>query len=308
MNSTYFCETSFSSKSNLSKNQKLVLVTFNIISIIVTVASNSLVIVTLKKTNQLSNMSFKLIFILSISDICLASMSQTLFTIMLSGFSDPTNCKFDSFVNFLAIVFTHTSAYIIVMIGFDRFARMKYLNRYASIVTERRIYMTLVVFALLSLVQGSFCPIGTMYSIFGKIRRVSFLIDGIIAGCAVGLYVATIFIVRRHTRNAHNRQLLNDVDHAVTRVASLILLVISIFYIPYILLTLTHSALSDKMSGSAKQNLDFLLFIGYSLGYCNPSANALIFLGVNKKARKFVSKAFCKKERSIASSFSELEA
>ena len=291
------CQTSYTSKSSLSNGQKQTLVALNLLSMAVNIVTNSAVITSLKRTNQLQNISLRLILFLSISDLCLALVSQTLFTVMLSNFSDKDHCEFDSIVNFFAIFLTHTSGYTIVLIGYDRFARMKYLNKYSVIVTKRRVHIALVVFTLLSLTQASLYPIGTMYSIFPKTKIIAVFIDVIIGGAALCLYIATIFIIKRHRRNAQNRQLLENVDKAVTRLASLILLAIIIFYIPYMLISVSHSVLSPKLPNIHKrQTLHFVLFFGYVLTYCNSSVNAIIFLCVNGKAKNFISRKLCRQD------------
>ena len=56
----------------------------------------------------------------------------------------------------LAVGWSHTSAYIIAVIGYDRFLHMKYLNRYSQVVKIKRTrFVTCLVLCL------SFAHIGT---------------------------------------------------------------------------------------------------------------------------------------------------
>ena len=276
----------------VSDGQKLVLIAFNLFSMAINILTNSLVIASLKITCQLHNLSLRLILLLSISDICAALVFQTLFAIMLFKYSDKDYCRFDSFVIFFGVFFTHISLYIVVAIGLDRFARMKYLNKYPLIVTKRRVHMTLMAFASLSLLQASMCVIGTISSILSTIKVIVLFIDVIIGLTASGVYIVTIFVIKKHRKSARNRHLLANVDKAVTKIASCILLALIIFYTPYALISVTHSLLSEKLSWSEKQALDFLFILSYVLIYSFSSANATIFLFINKKAKNFISKTF----------------
>ena len=292
MNVTTPCQTSYTPKNALSDGQKLVLIAFDLFSLSMNIFTNSLVIASLKITSQLHNLSLRLILLLSISDICSALVLQTLFAIMLVNYSDKDYCRFDSFVNFFGVFFTHISLYIVVVIGLDHFGRMKYLNRYPLIVTKRRVYMTLMAFMSLSFLQASMYVIGTIFSIFSTTKSIAIFIDVTIGGTAFGLYIVTIFIVKKHRQSAQNRQLLANVDKMFTRLASCILLALVIFYTPYALISVTHSLLSEKLSWSEKQALDFLFILSYVLIYSFSSANATIFLFINKKAKNLFPKHF----------------
>ena len=60
----------------------------------------------------------KLILCLSTSDVLLAVLGQPLFVAMLYNTSwDVDNCTIDTLVEFTVLLFAHTSAYIVLLIG-----------------------------------------------------------------------------------------------------------------------------------------------------------------------------------------------
>ena len=293
-NNSSSCKTSYSGKSNLSNGQLSFLVTFDVFVLVLNFFANATVILSLAATKQVKNVSFKLIQHLSISDCCLAIITQPLLAIMLSNYADRSYCKFETVVQFFAILFTHTSGYTIAVIGYDRYARMKYLNRYSEFVTNNRMKVTLFLVWLLSLLQALVYVFGTQLQFFDKGKKVIVAIDAVVALLVVSLYIMTIRVVRSHRNNAQNRELLKNVDKSVTSLATKILISIIVFYISYVIISFTHSTLIKKSEGQKKQWLEFSLFIGYILTYCNSSVNALIFLSLNKPAQKRLRQLFLK--------------
>ena len=262
---TEICETSYSGKSNLSDGQITFLVTFDVVTMVLNLLANIAVVLALIATKQLRNISLKLILCLSISDCFLAVITQPLFAIMLRAFAERSYCDFETVVQFFAILFTHTSGYTIALIGYDRYARMKYLNRYSEKVTENRMKGALVVAWILSLLQALVYVSGTQLGFFSQGKKFTVCIDALIALSVFLFYIMTVRVIRNHRNHSENRELLKNVDRAVTLLASKILLSIVVFYISYVIISLTHSALIEKSTGKKKQWLEFLLFVGYVL-------------------------------------------
>ena len=119
--------------SLLTSEHFITLVLVNITSVTVNVTANVLVIYILIKTEQLSNITFKLIFSLTTSDMLMTLTSQNLFAIILHG-------KYYSFkgaFTFLSVFFYHFRSYIFVLLGVDRYLRIKHYSNFRSIWTTR---------------------------------------------------------------------------------------------------------------------------------------------------------------------------
>ena len=185
-------------------------------------------------------------------------------------------------VQFFAIFLTHTSGYTIACIGFDRYARMSYLNKYSVVVTRRRVFTASFIIYLLSFFQGLLYVLGTKFDVFEKMKQVAVGIDFVIALFVVGIYLLTIKVVKEHRNNSQNRDFLANVDRKITHLAAKILLAVLILYGAYIVISVCHIILDKKLKGNAKAWLNFALHFGYLLTYCNSFTNAVLFLTMNK--------------------------
>ena len=276
------CLSTYRGKVFITDNQRYFLVTFDLLVLILNFTANSGVIIALVTAKFMRNTSLILLFLLSISDIFLALITQTLFAILIGGYADQTYCTFEMIVQFFAIFLTHTSGYTIACIGFDRYARMRYLNKYSVVVTRRRVFTATFIIYLLSFFQGLLYVLGTKFDVFEKMKQVAVGIDFVIALFVVGIYLLTIKVVKDHRKTSQNRDFLENVDRKITQLASQILLAVLILYGAYIVISVCHIILDKKLKGNAKAWLNFALHFGYLLTYCNSFTNAVLFLTMNK--------------------------
>ena len=282
------CLSTYSGRVYMTNYQRYILVTVDVIVMMLNFLANTSVIMVLLMTNFIRNTSLILLFFLSISDTCLALITQTLFAILIAKYSDKSYCTFEMIVQFFAILLTHTSWYTIVCIGFDRYARMRFLTRYSLVVTRRRVSLALSVICLFSFFQAMLYVLGTKYDVFTTTKQIAIGIDLVIAFFVISIYLLTIKIVRDYHMNSQNRDLLSKTDRAVTRLASKILLAILVFYGSYAVISICHFLLDKKIENNGKSWLNFSLHFGYILTYCNSFVNAILFLSMNKNAKSKV--------------------
>ena len=292
LNETATCLSTYSGRVYMTDYQRYILVTFDVIVMILNVVANSGVIIVLLMTKFIRNTSLLLLFFLSVSDICLALITQTLFTILIGQYSDQSYCTFEIIVQFFAIFLTHTSGYTVACIGFDRYARMRYLNRYSTVVTRRRVFTALSLICALSFFQAMLYVIGTKYDVFEKTKKLAVGIDFIMALTVIGIYLLTMKVVRDYHMNSTNRDLLSNVDRTITRLASKILFTILVFYGAYIVISIFYFLMHKKFENNRKSWLNFALHFGYVLTYCNSFVNAVLFLTMNKKAKSKILEFF----------------
>ena len=304
LSETLECLSTYSGKIFITDNQRYFLVAFDFLVLILNFMANSGVIIALVMAKFMRNTSLILLFLLSISDIFLALITQTLFAILIAGYADKTYCTFEMIVQFFAIFFTHTSGYTIASIGFDRYARMRYLNRYSLVVTRRRVFTTCFIIYLLSFFQGMLYVLGTKFDVFEKMKQVAVGIDFVIALFVVGIYLLTIKVVKDHRKTSQNRDFLENVDRKITQLASQILLAVLILYGAYIVISVCHIILDKKLKDNAKAWLNFALHFGYLLTYCNSFANAVLFLTMNKEAKPKILQFFGMKKKTDGNSHS----
>ena len=279
------CESSYTGKLYLHQPLKDILIALMVITMILNICANSAVIYALVRTEQLYNLSLRLVLFLCVSDCCLALFGQPLYIVMLANFSGNYYCNFDAVVEFFIYLFCHTSAYIIGLIGYDRFFRIKYLNRYQEVIKSWKVYVAMVTSIFLSFLQTSFQIFGIQHKIYRKVKMACICIDFVIISMMILPYVLSIRVIRKHSKHTVSRNLLKKVDNTISSIASRIMVTILILYSPYITFEVLLFSV-DKQSGlRKKQWLQFGVFLGYQLAIANSFVNAVIFISFNKKSR-----------------------
>ena len=119
--------------SFLTSEQLIILLVINITSMGMNVTANALVIYILIKTEQLLNITLKLIFSLTISDMLMTLTSQNLIAVMLHG----KNCSFKEAFTFLSVFFHYFGNYIVALLGVNRYLRIKHYFNFRSIWTTK---------------------------------------------------------------------------------------------------------------------------------------------------------------------------
>ena len=288
-------DTLYHGKKYFSEQQRLVLVVLTSTLICLIVVTNSLVILTLFKTKQLYNVSLRLLLLLSLSDCLFALFGGVPYVIMLSRFHDKTYCGIEVVTKFFMMLFGKLSAYILVVIATDRYARVKYLNRYSQVVTNRRFYIGFSLLLLVTITIPAFEVLAEMNQLKGNKlpgKAVQLLIDICMFLVGVTTYVMAIYTTKKHQRNASTLATVTDLKSSFLRLAKLLIITAFVFYVPYMLVNLTKALYVRKLRGDARRWLYFAMFLCYALLFCNSFANALIFLCVNKKAKRFLRRQY----------------
>ena len=285
---TTSCESLYSGKKYLNDYHIFILIIINISAMGLNLVANAAVIYTLFKRKLLKKLSMKLILYLSTCDLFIAIFTQPLFIVMLARFSAYDNCVFDMVAQFTIVATKHMSAYIIGLIAYDRYCKMKYLNRYTEIVRKAKLHGAVFIVALLSMVQATLYTIGTHYGRFHMAYFICGAMDSCLFLFVFAVYILTILVVKKHRSLSINKERLINVDRIITAMASRILLAGVLCYIPYIVMASLRSTIIDNSVGERRSNVTFLLFLAYDLIFLNSSINAMIFLTLQKGYHKNV--------------------
>ena len=113
---------------------------------------NVFIIYALRKLDKLSNISYWFIFFLSISD-CLVGITGLAFDVFMACCILQSDCPIQRYLSELRIFFLAFSGRLTTVIAIDRSIRMKYLNRYNSIMTKMKANTILILNTILGLVQ-----------------------------------------------------------------------------------------------------------------------------------------------------------
>ena len=213
--------------------------------------ANKCVLLKLINSKLLFNTSYILIFYMSFSDCCVALFVQRVYAIVITIYFNKSYCTLEMIVQFLFILFSHVSVCAIAGIGFDRYARIRYLNTYTGVVTKNRVVLACIAIAIYSLLHATLFAAGIKYNFFNTSGRVAATIDILIIIFITFVYLYIVKIIKDH-RRLITHDLLKSVNQKITTLASKILLAIGIFYGNYAVAKRLFILLKTKIKGSAR--------------------------------------------------------
>lgn len=283
-NNTAHCETSFNEIQNLPPTFTKGIVIGSSILMVPTTIFNAFNVYALVVTKQLGNPSLRLIFYLSLTDTCMGLIGQPLDIIVFSRANQqPRKCLFNMASECFLLFLGHMSAYIIALIGFDRYFRIKYLNRYSSIIKTWKIQLAIAICLFLAIAEALIHGLGPQLGIFQKVSAFESLSNILIFVLVLMPYILSIFKMKQHSRNASNRYLLASVDKVVTSTATCIIFAVIIMYLPYVGFCVCRFFILRR-----NRQPWFLMgsYCSYLILFTNSLVNALIFLSYNVKCRE----------------------
>ena len=276
MNKTsIYCHSNQIHTSYLRNSQLAILTVTNLTVTVGNVAANALVIYALIKTKQLYNVANKLIFMLSISDLLIGGVAQNFFIAVIYG----TNCLAGLIARVFSVFLINLSSYTIAIMGVDRFIRIKY---YASFI------LTLVSIACLAaLVNAVGLTIGFLLKLDQIFTRVNFFIGAIILSTVTFLQV----LVTRTSNTVHMESKI-DLAHAankiITKLSMRIMLLVLFCHAPLLIVHFIRSKFQAQFNKKGKSILEFIACLSIIIIYANSLINAILFLTMNVKAKRFL--------------------
>lgn len=276
MNKTsIYCHSNQIHTSYLRNSQLAVLTVTNLTVTVGNVAANALVIYALIKTKQLYNVANKLIFMLSISNLLIGGFAQNFYIAVIYG----TNCLAGLIARVFSVFLINLSSYTIAIMGVDRFIRIKY---YASFI------LTLVSIACLAaLVNAVGLTIGFLLKLDQIFTRVNFFIGAIILSTVTFLQV----LVTRTSNTVHMESKI-DLAHAankiITKLSMRIMLLVLFCHAPLLIVHFIRSKFQAQFNKKGKSILEFIACLSIIIIYANSLINAILFLTMNVKAKRFL--------------------
>lgn len=145
------CHSTILKVSFITQEQLAVLNAENLVFMLGNLISNAFVIFILNKTKQIANITYKLIFMLSVSDLMGELFAQTLLKAMFYVQS----CLVVHVFIFVSAFALHLSVYIVAIIGVDRYLRIKHYARFKTIWTTKVVISLILISAILALFQAA---------------------------------------------------------------------------------------------------------------------------------------------------------
>ena len=239
--------------SRLNSKQLAALTIVNLIVMVGNVIANISVMYALVKTKQMANITCKLIFVLSTSDLMIGVLVQNLF---MASFYE-RNCLLQKVLRFFSLFLAHFSCYIIAILGIDRYIRIKYFTKFKTI-WAKKVVLTLICIAFFHALQHA--VMGVIDSIMNS--RVSFIlyiaIEGTIAVMIVFLQIKTITISNKicGTSNISTAERTNE---KITRLSLRTMILLCFFMVPQLLITnILKTKNQDQLSDNERSMLQVI--------------------------------------------------
>lgn len=266
---------------NRSEHQMTVFACISSILSILTCLVNTVAVVVIKKTGQLSNQSVHLTYVICIMDIFHGILGLTSITLMISFFTD-FSCTVMLILDTVANFFIAAPSTIVVLVTLDRYLHIKYLLDYSLTFTPRRYRISLaLVFVAILLQAGLTTVITTEFGDIKKGKVVMKSIGVILLTISCVLYLISYFRLRKLQKQGTT---LSNSTKNITRIASLYLMLAIVVKV-FPLITAVLVGVVTEYTNTEENVLVYVyinLFINsYTI------FNACIFMFVNRLAKRY---------------------
>ena len=230
------CNSRIFDASFLTLTQVNSLIVDNFILMAANILVNALVIYILIKKKQISQIIYKLIFILSASNMLIRILPQSLLTAVFFG----VPCSFDEAFIFFTTFLCHTSYYTIVVLGVDRYFRIKHYATFRARCTTKVVSKLMCLMIFLALIQAVTITTGTA---LGKEHiGISFYIlgDRAVIGTVTFLQIKTI-----QTSNTLTVVSSVTMNKKISKLSMQNIILLCIFTTPHIVLYIAREIIVD---------------------------------------------------------------
>ena len=219
------------------------------------------------------------------------ALVNVLFTIYT--FKQNYSCTYELVTQFFNSTFSHSSAYFVVLIAYDRYLRIKYLQRYAEIMTKRKVDILILIMCILAFIQGGTITLESLYPHLQLLIRLRLPIDALAALLTIWFYLKTIFMMKLHKRRSLNKEIFQQVDTTVTKLSSVYLLFVILFYIPCIVAGVLKKIFKTEFA-------EFCYVLTLIMVYNNSFATGFMFLKLNRQANQLIRTMFKTKQKNVS--------
>ena len=281
--------TPYNGKLYLASTHVPILISLDSVILFCNLVANALVILITVRTTQLSNTAFKVIFNLGLAGIGQTIFGQTFFVIVvITG----TTCSIQYTVHFVILFFGYTINYTIGVIGFDCYLRVKYMARYATILTKKKAHLIVFFIDCFALARSSVIVTGFLAGKFKFIRALGDAIDYFSMSIIAFMKMASVIAIKIIVASSGNQEVMEETRKAIIKLSSRITIVFLIFSITSVTMLVIYNILRGSATGMERKIVEFLQILGYLIALINSLASAILFLLYNTKVKFFFRSIF----------------
>lgn len=281
MNQTLdFCFSYSINVTYLTLSHLVILTVINVIVMVGNVVLNTLVMYILTKTNQLSNITCKVILTLSMSDLEIGAVAQNLFLAVLYS----PSCSINLVTRTISTFSTNFSGYTTAILGVDRFVRIKYFTKVKTILTSRFTLISMAFLAALFNAVG--VPMGLLL-----MKENLFASVALVLAVTVVTSVTLLQVLVIRTSDAVSNESIDNsqvVNKKINKLSMSIMLALLFFTTPFLFISSMKDFIQDLSSKNLKSGYEFTFGISVVFMYTYSLVNAILFLSMNGKAKRFL--------------------
>ena len=289
------CFSAFAKRLLLSSSQIYTLGAIYFAVSLFVISINSLVIISLIKTGELKTSFNKIIFVLSVSDLCWGLLAVPLSGMIFTAYPSISVCTLEVVSTFIMSVNGYFSGSLFVWIALDRYVSINSDLSNNWIQKWMRSRHGLVVIILLSLI------LATVFGVLGITRKtVAMYTWRIMYVCiyvaCILLYICLYYKIRGFRKKyadtlkeKRGKGKVHYINH-VTKTVLVLIGVTSACYLPWIITKII--SFSSSLDGKEKhaKTLWFISYIFMTLMFLSAGFNSVIILHRNKRLKNYVLK------------------
>ena len=202
---------------------------------------------------------------------------------------------------FFSLLFTHISGFNICSIAIERYIHIRYPLRWSQILTNTRLNALLIFNAVYYLMIASTFS-AVFYGQFVTVNALVTVFDTIVVGVTYAVYLKSYFMtyikvksnkVQSGGTSQSRSQSAPEYLPYVAKTVFLILLALSLFYLPYMFVVLFIAVKKKKLlRQKLSQEIKFLYIFSLGDAFINSIVNALIFLMRDRVIKRVLRKKF----------------
>ena len=279
---SYFCPTLPDNYKLLKRREKHILLYVNLVIAIINLFANTLTIYAITITKQYRTQSIKVTLFLSISDLFIALVSQTLFAYQMTN-NAITGCLNLIYVQIGETLFPQFSANILGLLIFDRFIRIKYPTRYSVLMTIKKANLAISIVAGISLLECLLIFLGSFLKML-YVKKISVTsLRFLLISWDVIFYVWSLYTLK-HYPDGPTDEILQEKSKILTKITSYYFIAAVIIYTPYIIMRAINRMIASKHKHLLQQSA-FLLILCQVILKCNAFVNAFLFIKYNRRSQ-----------------------
>ena len=298
------CSTIVPSRENISKTVILSFIAVNCTVGCLNIVLNAFLIYSFWKLKQLSNVSYKFLFCLSISDFCVGFFLTPVVTAVMLTDDGSKFCILEIVCQCVILITSQFSGIMVMIITADRYIHMRYLQKYNLYMTSKMAYLLIGGNFFISICLIISSIFASLYDRFFEFQTGLIALDTTVSAMIFILYFSTYRSVKSRVQDLQAN--FKDIsgkpaskgnaiksrrgphNFTLAKTMTFILISVLICYFPFFVIGFIHSYVKYIKRKAPGELLETMLLWSSIFTYMNSYLNVIIFVSRHKTFKKFL--------------------